>query len=471
MTKMATQQPPEEKQAAEWEPLAPAKLRRVHKCYEHGKELMSAQKKYDFNYVHTLLAECAASDPGNADYVDAMLDNLKAKFDNNRKKGKGRGFANRGALKKAVAKEEWKDVLQLGVDALKSNPWDASTLRALANACAAFQFIETEQRYLRMAYVGNPKDVEVARHCARVLARLGDFDKAINCWRRIEDIANGDKEAAKMITDLTIAKNRRLATGEAGEEGPADQQEKQADEQKQRRTIELTKRQRLERELAEDPTNLDAYLALGKLLLAEKRYGNAQVQLTRALEVEIEGEPRVRQQLEELMIHCMRNQAAIAEQQAAQLKTSDAADQAKKKRAELNEVQLTIFAARSQRDPENMQLKFDLGKGLRKAGRYEEATEQLQAAQADPATKAAARLELGECFLALKQYKKSLQCFQSAASGAGEEQLDTKKTALYRLGMIAAALKEKDLAKASFTELLQLDPEFKDAQARLDKLG
>src|SRR5262245_52282246 len=62
----------------------PALRRRLQQCYEHGTKLAS-QETYDFDYAHTLFAECVVKDPGNVTYIEAMLANLQRKYDNNKR--------------------------------------------------------------------------------------------------------------------------------------------------------------------------------------------------------------------------------------------------------------------------------------------------------------------------------------------------------------------------------------------------
>src|SRR5262249_50343474 len=75
---------------------------------------------------------------------------------------------------------------------------------------------------LRAALSARPKDVEIHRHCGRSLARLGQFDQAVACWRRVLDQVTNDPEALKMITDLTLAKTKLVPShaNASGAKGP-----------------------------------------------------------------------------------------------------------------------------------------------------------------------------------------------------------------------------------------------------------
>jgi hypothetical protein len=148
------------------EEMVPPKVRRrLQECYEQGTKLMT-HEKYDFDYVHSFLVQCVLHDPANTVYLEAFLENLHRKYNNN-KRGAMLNFGGKGPIKKAVAKEDWELVLKLAPEALKSNPWDVMALRAAAEACAAFGYHRAELRYLKNALFPNPHDADVNRDTRR----------------------------------------------------------------------------------------------------------------------------------------------------------------------------------------------------------------------------------------------------------------------------------------------------------------
>src|SRR5687767_3897031 len=84
--------------------ISPALRKKLQQCYEHGSKLLQ-QEKYDFDYAHSSLVECVTQDPGNATYVEAFLQNLQRKYNNN-KRGALLAFGGKGPFKKAVAKKD-----------------------------------------------------------------------------------------------------------------------------------------------------------------------------------------------------------------------------------------------------------------------------------------------------------------------------------------------------------------------------
>lgn len=487
--------------------MSPGKRRQLQKCFERANELASKDKP-DFDYAHDLYSQAVNNDPGNLVYVEAMLDNLQKKFNNN-KKGSRFNFGGRKAFKEAVAEEDWKGIFREGIEILKSNPWDTHALREMARACAFNRYNEVELRYLKNALDGKPKDVEVNRHCAQSLARLGQFDMAISCWNRVDEKIKTD-EAQKMMSELTLAKTMGQpasieAIGAVGERpmspmpltAPADGEGDSASESDGGETqsdaggagedtefetdrdtgaedagqgIQLNERQALEKAIRDAPTDVDNYFRLAELHTQNRRYSDAERVLGQAIEAN-GASLKLESQHEDAQIRSSKARLAIAEQRYASSKTEEAKELVTKLRSDLNRLELEIYQKRCRRYPDRLRLRYDLALRLRRAGNYLEAIKSYDEARKDESCEVAATLEMGECWQQLKQYSKAMKCYKVAIKKSNELDGDRQKLSLYRGAILAAALKEKDQAKQWLAELLKLDPNFKDAAARLDKLG
>lgn len=463
--------------------ISPHLRRRLHEGFEHAGKLMK-QDKYDFDYVHTMLGECVSRDPGNLVYIEAMFENLRRKYNNN-KRGALLNFGGKGAFKKAHAKKQWSEVLKLGPDVLKSNPWDTNTLRWLAEACAGLGYAESELRYLRFALERNPNDVEVNRHCAKSLTRQGHYDQAIACWHRVDEATRGNVEAQKMISELQIEKTQaglgksRAAggTGSAGKAGGTPDGDEAADAAgagvepvKPRREIQLTPRQQLEQTVANSPTDVDAYLELTQLHVDEDHLGDALLLLQKGLSA-TGGDIRIQHRLEDIEILRKKQHLAIAEQRAAKAPSEESQQLVLDLHHDLNRFELDVFAARSARYPQDLEYKYQLGLRLKSVENYSEAVNCFMAAAELPERRAAAVLDLGECLQRQKQYSKALECYLRGLDRSEQaQQPELTKLALYRAGLLSAGLKDTPTAIELLTRLVELDPEYKDAAARLDKI-
>jgi tetratricopeptide (TPR) repeat protein len=477
--KRMSQDPAAASNLPEEEPISPKLRRRLQECYEQGTKLIM-DEKYDYDYVYSFLVQCVLRDPANAVYLEAFLDNLHRKHNHN-KKGSMLKFGGKGPIKKAVANEDWQQVMKLATAALKSNPWDVTTLRAAAEACAAFGYHQTELRYLKNALVRDPHDAKVNRHCALSLARIGQFDQAISCWTRVDEAKRGDDEAQRMISELQIAKTVGVTPGEDNRPSARRKAEREVEAKTATETpttpreIELSPRQELEQAVANNPTDVDSYFELADLHIAEHRLGEAAHVLTKAVTAS-GGNLKARERLEDIEILRKKEQIVIAQQRAASSESPDGEEtDAEQLLAQLHEdltrYELEVFNARSERYPDDLEAKFQLGVRLRKVGNYREAIPHLSDAAKADKRQAAALIELGECLQRTKQYDKALECYlRAVGSSLATEDVSMQKLARYRSGVLAAGLHNREAAEEHLSALVAVDPSYKDAGPRLDKL-
>lgn len=256
---------------------------RLAQLYELGMQRMQRDRNYE--YAHAVFADCVIHDPGNLRYVQSLLENLRNKVPSPRKRASLWGRGGSRELKHAVAEEKWPDAIRIAIDLLKNDPWDVVTLRALAEISAHFHHNEVELAYLKQALESDSKNLEVNRHCARSLARMGQFDQAIACWHRIETLRPGNKEAAQMIAQLSQEKLKypkgRPQITQQPKEAIAHAPVKQlADEA---RVIELTPQQALEKAIRACPANPVNYLQLAELLADAERFKEAEDLVSRGI--------------------------------------------------------------------------------------------------------------------------------------------------------------------------------------------
>lgn len=455
--------------------LTPALQRRLKMCQEHGQRLMQSEK-YDFDYAHTLLSQCVVYDPANMAYIDKCFENLKRKFKDTKPGGFGWGTA--GNVRALLDKQQYHDALKAGVDNLLQNPWEVQTLRAIAEACANLGVNEAELKFLKQAIDKAPRDVELNRHCAKSLARMLQIDQAIACWHRVEEADKRDPEATKEIAELTLLKTR-IATGNMPEGfvmPPKAPVRGAVKTETKKREIQLTPRQRLEQAIKEHPEEPGNYCELAKILITEQRPADAVARLTKALEL-TGGDLKVREQLEDAQIEMARVQAALTERRASLEGTQELKEAAERAKADINRLELETLAARCDRYPGRKDLAFELAMRIKRGGQLAEAIKYFTQAAGDESLAAAAHLEAGECQQALKQYKPAYESFKTAilasnnyGKSATPEQREIRKLALYRGGVLAAALQKFDRAEQFLEAVVKIDSKYKDAAARLDKV-
>lgn len=429
-----------------------------------------------------MFVQAVAGDPANLIYLDAMFENLRELY-GDKKNRKARVSSSRAPFKKAHTERRWQEVISLGLQLLGENPWDIPTLRGMADACEALHYNEVELRYLKNALDSNPKDLDVNRHCAKSLARMGQYDQAIACWHRVEELQPGKAEAPRMISQLTVEKNR-VAAGLAPDGSPSSSgvlaksggtstargTAANADAEKKSATLPVT-RESLERAIVADPANTKNYLALADWHEKSSDWQEAERVLRRAVQV-AGNDLVVRERLEETQLRIAHRQLAVAQRRAGETNDESARQLAEQLQQDINRQELAMYESRCRRYPDKLALHYELAVRLKRAHVFEEAAKEFQTATAVPSLAAAATVHLGECQQQLRQYQPALESYLKGkklaeADGATE----TVKLALFRAGVLAAAMKQAELARQCLSELVALDANYRDARSRLDKLA
>jgi tetratricopeptide (TPR) repeat protein len=459
------------------EPIPPAKRRRLQQLFEHASKAAEAS---NFDYALKMFTDCVVGDPGNRIYVQTLLSTLSRKYNNNPKSvGKLAGFTSVGtktSLKKSSMQKDWPSVIKTGIEVLKGNPWDIPTLSAMAAACEGLELGDAQLTYLKFALDVNLKDPDVNRLCGRALARAGQFDQAIACFHRVQQAKPADEEAQRAIADLAV--ERTISVGKYEEaESATDVKHSRGEEDDGK--VQLTPEQLLEKKISKQPTDVSLYVELADLHLRHERLAEAEEWFTKALEVS-GGDINVRERLEDVQLRRQRSQVSAAERRAASEKTDEARELAKQMKAELNRLEIDIYRSRSDRNPTNLGLKYELGVRLKRAEKYQEAIQFLQLARGDTKRKAVVHQELGECFQKLKKYPLALDNFEKAVEATSEREVDAKKASLYSAGRLALAMaindangndKWLDSSEKHLNELAGMEFGYKDVPALLDKIS
>jgi len=460
---------------------------RLQAVFEHAQR---SAEKADYDYAHDLYTQCIVDDPANLIFLQHLLGNLAHKYGNNKKGSRFSSLMNRGArntLSKAASKGQWREAFAAACDALKSNPWDTTTLLDVADAYEQIGSDECQLYLLRWALDASPKDVTVNRRAAQTLARIGQFDQAIACWRRVEQAKPGDQESAKAISQLSVEKtiqkggyNQELLQGAVTDSAVLEASVRERVAKPQAGSVEVpaaksgsdhAREMQLLEAIATSPADVANYLELADLFTAQNRLRETTEILTRALAASGGGDLMVRERLEDSHLRRAQNQVLVAQRRAEQEKTEEAADLAKRMAAQANQAELEVYLARAGRNPGNSLLQYELALRCKRAGKFREAIQAFQAARGDAKRKAEVELQLGESFQHIRQFKLALSSYEAAIEGSDDMQTDTRKLALYRAGVLAAELGDHDKAEKHLTRLAGIDFGYRDVADRLDKLA
>ena len=446
--------------------LSPAERSRLAQCYQRGT--LNAPTNAD--YAIEMFSACVLGDPGNAIYLQSLLAALRKKH-GPKKSGGVTAFwpagLRGGSLKKLAATAQWREVLKQGLVLLKSNPYDHTCQLAMADACGQLLLHDTQRCYLRSALDAAPSDPEVNRQCARFLADHGEFDQAIACWVRVSNVKGladeAQHEVARLQVEKTIVSGHGMAgrpsagvaskgIGGAGSDAPSD-----------RLAV-------LKRTVQESPADIEASLELADLLERDATIEEAEAMLGQALAAS-GNDLKVREHLEDRQLRWSRHRVHIAEK-LVETEDSPAHRQTLERlRAVQNKHEVDVYSARCERYPENTTWRYELALRLKAVGNFPEAIKHFQEVLGDARRKGAVALELGECFQKIKQYPLAMRNYVTAVESLTDRELDLRKRALYRAGVLAAGMADADAAQKYLSILAGLDYGYRDVAQRLDKLS
>jgi tetratricopeptide (TPR) repeat protein len=445
--------------------LSPTERSRLLQCFQRGTQ----NAPTNLDYAIEMFAICVMGDPSNAIYLQGLLGVLKRKHGGKKGLGLSTLFSagSRVGLKKLAAGAQWREVVKQGVEILKSNPSDHATLLAMAEACGNLMYLDAQGIYLRAALDAAPADAEVNRQCARFAANQGLFDQAIECWRRISNQKGLREEAEREIARLSVEKTIVAGQGMTGRPvagGPAAHKPDAAAPTAGGRVAELKE------EIRKNPAAIDAYLELADLLERDSTIEAAEKVLAQALAAS-GNDLKVQEHIEDRQLRWSRHKVLLAEKRLETGDTAEGRALVERLKADQLKQEIDVYAARCGRYPENVIWKYELAMRLKAAGNHREAIRHFQEVVQDPRRKGAVSLELGECFQKIKQYQLALQSYQAAVEVLTDRELDLRKRALYRAGVLATGLEDPDSARKYLSMLAALDFNYRDVAQRLDKLG
>jgi tetratricopeptide (TPR) repeat protein len=331
---------------------------------------------------------------------------------------------------------------------------------------------------------------------------MGDSDKAVEVYSKIAAANPADMVAVKRSKDA--AATATMKKGGWEKEGSfkdklANKEEAAALEQKSRIVRSAESIDELIAELypvwEADQSHVDNSKKLAKLY--EERYGvgptpeglDGAIYFYHHCDTILNGsDPGVQRKLSDLQMkktedeikmwedHVAANEAWLQgegaegsedDRTAAQQAVEDAKNAAAELRKGRAELLIGEARKRIERNPTDLQLRYELGELLVGAGQYTEAIEQLQRARQNPNARIKAMRYLGVCF----KEKGMLDFAAKQLKEASSEMLAmdvTKKEILYELGLVYELMGKKDEALACFKEIYEVDYGYRDVAQRVE---
>jgi tetratricopeptide (TPR) repeat protein len=444
--------------------------------FQYGND---AALKNNHDYAVDMYLRACKIDPDNLIYRQALRGIERRKFANDPAKvGKLVGIKTNPIRLKAKApkaKSNWKQVIEVCEEVFVLNPWDVGAARESAEACVQLEYHAVAQ-WLLESVAPQATEADFFRHLAAVEELNAAWQKAIQAWEKVKKLDPTDEVASRKINSLSANATIQRAgltdaidkRNEAATAGPAPPTEAELEALAMAK---LTPEQRLIKEIQDHPDRVGPYLELADIFKSQNKLEDAEKVLARGIKLHASDET-IRLSYAEVQISRLKNAIDVLTRRS-QEKPQDETIKAKLNQytTMLGEYELKEYVRRAKLHPEDHAIQLQLGKYLVRSGKNQEAITAFQVARNNPAHRVEALYQLGQCFEAMNSQKLAERNYQDALKAVDTSDLNMVNALHYRLGRVAEALGNTQVAEEHYNEVAANDYSYLDVAERLKNLS
>src|SRR5574344_1421742 len=398
-----------------------------------------------------------------------------AQIANFRRNGKG-GFGAKlgymlarqkimGLVKKGAGVEAMAEAEKL----LCQNPLDADNIEAAVKAAEAAGKADHAAITIEAAYECSNRDPALLERVATYYTMAKRYDKARDAYQKLSEMKPSDQRVLQLLKN-----SEAQATMNAGWEQTAGQkggfQNLIANKEQARKLDQANKAvvtgddadaliaEKLQ-QIEKEPKNMNFRRALARLYVQNKRFDEAIACLREAIEVSRSMDPALDRMLSQ-------TQVQYFDQQIDLYRENGDEESAVALEAEKNQFVFDDLAARVERYPNDLHLRFDLGVQYYTYDYYDEALEHLQLAQKSPKDRLWALYYLAMCFLRKGQTDMAVMQLETARDSIPTMD-ELKKKIVYQLGLCAEQSGDLEKAYAYYKDVYSTDVTFADLNTRM----
>ncbi|MEO7724234.1 MAG: tetratricopeptide repeat protein [Chthoniobacterales bacterium] len=378
-------------------------------------------------------------------------------------------------LKKDPAK-----TIELVEKVLETGPYNLPANMLLKDAAVAAKYPEIAVFALETLLENAPRDVKVLHELGRLYHQYDQSDKAVEVYNRITEINPIDLEASKFGKDAAArASMKQGGWTEAESYRDLIKDKEVAVSLEQQSRIQLTG-ESLEQQINEtyarheaEPRNVDLAKRLGVLHDQKEDLDGAIAWYQYAVELTDRSDPGLVRKVTDLKMKKLERQIREDAQYLAQhgsnadqfAEKAAALETAKRQRAE---ILIEDARKRLDRNPTDLQLRYELGEHLTNAGQYRDALPELQRARQNPNARLKAMNLLGRCYRELGMLDLAARQLDDAAREMVVMDV-VKKEIVYNLGLVYEQMGEADKYIEAMKQIYETDYGYRDVAARVER--
>ena len=370
-----------------------------------------------------------------------------------------------GLVKKGQGAEAMAEAEKL----LCQNPLDADNIEAAVKAAEAAGKADHAAISIEAAYECSNKDPSLLERVATYYTMAKRWDKARDAYRKLSEMKPGDQRVMQLLKNAEAQATMNSGWSEtAGKKGGfqnliANKEQAAKLDAANKAVVtgddaELLIQEKL-KQIEAEPKNMNARRALARLYIQGKRFYEAIDVLQQAIEVSGTMDPELDRMLSQTKIQ-------YYDQQIEALRANGQEEDAVNLEGEKNQFVFDDLAMRVERYPNDLHLRFELGKQYFTYGYYDDALTHLQLAQKSPKDRLWALYYLAMCFLSQGQNDMGVMQLETARDAIPTMD-DLKKKVVYQLGLCAEAAGDLQKAYQYYKDVYSSDVSFEDLSERM----
>ena len=376
-------------------------------------------------------------------------------------------------------RKDAKRAVELIEKILENEPYNKQANLALKEAAVAAGWLETGVFALQTLLEENARDTKLLHELARLYHELGESEREVEIYNRISAIDPADAAAMRLGKDAS-ARDSMKSGGWAAAASYRDliKDKEAAVSLEQQSRMQLTE-ESLGRQIAEvyalhevEPQNIDIARRLGALSEQKDDLDAAIAWYRYAADLTQGSDPGLIRKISDLRVKVTEREIAALEESIANnagdtmvlTEKNSALAAAKKRRAEML---IEEARKRVERNPTDLQFRFELGEHLMNAGHFREGLPELQRARQNPNARLKAMNALGRCYRELGMFDLAARQLEEAAREIATMDA-TKKEIVYNLGLVYEGMGNREKSLACMKQIYEADYGYKDVATRVE---
>ena len=434
-----------------------------------GRQAMESGK---FDLAVDMLMEAIIAAPDVLETRKLLRAAQIARFRKNGKPGFGAKLGYMMARQKIlglVKKGQGAEAMLEAEKLLALNPLDADNIEAAVKAAEAAGKADHAAITIEAAYECSNQDPALLERVATYYTMAKRWDKVRDAYQKLSELNPGDARVMQMLKNAEAQATMNAGwTETAGKKGGfqnliANKEQAAKLDAANKAVVsgddaELHIQEKL-KQIEAEPKNMNARRALARIYIQSKKYYEAIDVLTQAIEASGTMDPELDRMLSQTKIQ-------YYDQQIELLRQNGQTEDADNMEAEKNQFVFDDLAQRVERYPNDLHLRFELGKQYFTYGYYDDALTHLQLAQKSPKDRLWALYYLAMCFLNQGQTDMAVMQLETARDAIPTMD-ELKKKVVYQLGLCAEAAGDLEKAYQYYKDVYSTDVGFEDLSERM----